>query len=275
MYSLLSYTKYKYLFAIKMFKKINFKSSKGRNIVGLLSLPESDNKLPIVIICHGFLGFKDSKMLYRPAEVLTENGYATLRFDFSGCCGASEGSCKDILVSDQIDELEQALKFIQSLDTIDSDRICLVGHSLGGTIILNEVSKNKKIKSAISIAAPASVDDQVWISDEVQKIWKEQGFYVFTTVAKRQKVRVDYPFLEEFRKYEVIKCASNIDTPTLFIQGEGDKVVPKHNAQKMFDLISSKKKEIKLIPRAGHSFLDNGLDDELASICLEWMQETL
>ena len=73
-----------------MEKKITFQNSRGTKLVGVLHLPDKKTS-SAVIISHGFAANKDRTRLIKLAETLSKNGFAVLRFDFSGC-GESEDS---------------------------------------------------------------------------------------------------------------------------------------------------------------------------------------
>ena len=64
-------------------EKINFKSSRGLNLVGELHIPENKTG-SIVIISHGFAARKDRERLIKMADALSNKSISALRFDFSG-----------------------------------------------------------------------------------------------------------------------------------------------------------------------------------------------
>ena len=41
-------------------------------------------RVPMVVLCHGFMGNMQSDLLIKIAELLQERGIASIRFDFNG-----------------------------------------------------------------------------------------------------------------------------------------------------------------------------------------------
>ena len=55
----------------------------GDPLRGNVHLPEGDAPSPVLVICHGFKGFKDWGMFPFAADVLASRGISVLRFNFS------------------------------------------------------------------------------------------------------------------------------------------------------------------------------------------------
>lgn len=88
---------------------------------------------PLVLMLHGFGGRMDvgSGWFQAWSDLLTEAGFATLRFDFHGH-GQSEGRFRDMT---PYNEIEDAAVFLQyALKLPDITDIYVLGHSQGGVI---------------------------------------------------------------------------------------------------------------------------------------------
>ena len=59
------------------------KSPLGEPIRGDLRLPDGDGPFPVVVVCHGFKGFKDWGFHPWLGERLAGAGFAAAHFDFS------------------------------------------------------------------------------------------------------------------------------------------------------------------------------------------------
>jgi len=125
-------------------------------IVGTLTMPVGLENAPAVIMFHGFTGQRhemdlasgDESMFGKTARVLSEQGYATLRIYFIGS-GESDGEWADTTVNGQVKDAEAALAYLQGLETIDKDRIAVLGLSQGGMVSALTASRNEEIKAAI------------------------------------------------------------------------------------------------------------------------------
>ncbi len=104
-------------------------------VVGTLALPESDTPAPAVLMLHGFASARDEvgDMYKRLAASLAERGIGSLRIDFHGW-GESAGDMVDSTVSGMVDDAAAAYEYLSGLDTVDPQRIGLIGFSLGGSV---------------------------------------------------------------------------------------------------------------------------------------------
>ena len=104
-------------------------------IYGIAYVPDTDEKVPLVIFSHE-LG-NDHTSGQRYAERLAAAGYATYIFDFCGGTvggNKSDGSNKEMSVLTEASDLEAVLASSKSWDFVDTDRIVLLGGSMGGLV---------------------------------------------------------------------------------------------------------------------------------------------
>jgi len=111
---------------------ITFKNERGKELVGVLHLPEK-GKPPLVIICHGFQNSKTDRKFIKLARVLQKEGICVFRFDFEGC-GDSEGDPKEITIKNEVADLNSAFKTVQNEFDLDLKRVAFVGASLGNVV---------------------------------------------------------------------------------------------------------------------------------------------
>jgi len=113
-----------------------------------LGKPDDEGPFPTVVLLHGCSGTERStshhtvwRGLNRHADLLNENGYATLILDSFGPRGISDGCTRpaDYLPMRMADA-RAALDHLRALPSIDPDRIGLVGLSLGASTALSAVS---------------------------------------------------------------------------------------------------------------------------------------
>ena len=97
--------------------------------------PDTREKLPALILCHGFMDHH----MGRPApyvETALKAGYAVFAFDFSGGClkGTSDGETTDMSVLTEVADLKAVIAHVKALDGIDENNISLMGQSQGGFV---------------------------------------------------------------------------------------------------------------------------------------------
>ncbi len=89
---------------------------------------------PLVLMLHGFGGCMDTRpggWFQEISDLLTEAGFATLRFDFNGH-GESEGSFRSMTPYNEIEDAAAFLQYARSLPDVTD--IFLLGHSQGGVV---------------------------------------------------------------------------------------------------------------------------------------------
>ena len=241
-------------------KKIEFKNSKGQKLVGIIHLPEGEGKFPIVIYCHGYRSTKESSKAVDLSKTLPEKRIILFRFDFSGR-GESEGKFEDATVTQYIDDLKCLIDFIRNLDYIDSNKINVVGNSLGGLVSLQEIAKDSRVKCLV-LQSPVSVFP--WrktneFSDENVKKWKEKG-WIYTHSHKFGDLKLNYNFYEDGLQYNDYSVYKEIKIPVLVIHGTRDESVLIESAKELIKYL--KNPEFIALEGANHTYDTNQKDYE-------------
>ncbi|MEM2145761.1 MAG: alpha/beta hydrolase [Candidatus Jordarchaeaceae archaeon] len=116
-----------------MERKVSFYSA-GLKLAGIVRIPEDykkGEKKAAIVLCHGFTGIKE--WLIPPyAEAFTKAGYVTLTFDYRGF-GESEGIRGRLIPMEQVEDIRNAISFMETLEEVDENRIGLWGSSFGGS----------------------------------------------------------------------------------------------------------------------------------------------
>ena len=93
-------------------KKVQFQSANNELLSGLLDSPSSGQPHNYVIFAHCFTCNKNLNAVRHISSALTGNGFAVLRFDFTGL-GDSEGAFEQTSFSSNISDLIQAAEFFK------------------------------------------------------------------------------------------------------------------------------------------------------------------
>lgn len=135
-----------------MEKKVFFKNKWENTLVGIFHVPKKKSTKGVVLV-HGFTGNKDEHGLFtNAANRFNEEGFATLRFDFSGS-GESEGIFNQDDTERWKDDLNSAIDFLAKQGV---KRLALVGLSLGAYISV--LCHSKRIK-CITLWSPGYIED--------------------------------------------------------------------------------------------------------------------
>ena len=263
-----------------MEKPLIFKNKRGKQLMGILHLPETQGKprtrtnsmqgkFPLVMICHGFGSTKSRERLVGLARALEKENIADFRFDFEGC-GDSEGDLKTATIKNEISDLDSALRKILKQKSINKRKVVLMGESLGAVIILLYLVQNKFTAKTLVFWAPALNQKElisIWNTKSDLRKWKQQGYFI----RKDKKFGINY--LKENEKKDYSPLLSRIQVPILIIHGKKDETVPLGFSKKL----AKDYKNIKLVvlPRADHKFEDYYSQQKLVENTKNWLKKYL
>ena len=120
----------------------------------------ADGEPAVAILCHGFMGRKESPLFDAISKALRAKGVAVARFDFNGH-GESEGSFGRMTVSNEVLDVETVVDYYRN---VRGARVALVGHSQGGVVAALAAARlGADSIEALALLAPAGVlrDDAV------------------------------------------------------------------------------------------------------------------
>ncbi len=111
--------------------------SEGSRLQATLYYPDSlggDGPHPALIVNSGYQGFNEfyPKMF---ARRMTERGYICLGFDYRGMAD-SEGEKGTVLIEQQVEDIRNAVTFLQSQEDVDNRRIGLIGWGMGAANVI-------------------------------------------------------------------------------------------------------------------------------------------
>ena len=124
--------------------------SEGSRLEGDIFLPDdlrSGEQRPGIVLCHGFTGLREL-VLPDYAKVFAAAGYVALSFDYRGF-GGSEGEKWRLLPLEQVDDIRNAITFLQAQDEVDAERIGIWGTSFGGGHVPYTAGVDERVKVAV------------------------------------------------------------------------------------------------------------------------------
>jgi pimeloyl-ACP methyl ester carboxylesterase len=127
-------------------------ASDGLQLCGIVRIPEGaagGERLPAIIVLHGFGSNKNAGNVLAPCKMLDALGYVTLRFDMRGC-GESQGERGRVICLEQVSDTRNALTFLASHPQVDPERIALIGSSFGAAISIYTAGVDKRVAAVVS-----------------------------------------------------------------------------------------------------------------------------
>lgn len=251
--------------------------NEGKKIFGVIHRPKSNARTAAVLICPGFAGNKCGKfrMFVSIAEELAKRGITVLRFDYRGS-GDSEGEFADITLEGKISDTLCALNYLSSDQRIDSERIGILGRSLGGAVAVLAARRCGTIKS-LALLAPVFTSEPWKLAWEKIKSHKEIQTADLEKYAHLPATMPNKHFLAEFFHMDLHREMEGLKSiPLLHIHGMKDQIVGIEQA-KEFEATRGIKDNSRFIqlPSSDHDFSDNKERLMVINEVIQWYQNTL
>lgn len=263
--------------------------NEGGEIVGTLTLPESDETSPIILLFHGFTGTRDElpildteeAMFSRTARLLAEYGYANLRIDFRGS-GESDGEWEDTTFSSQISDAFAALDFVETLDTVDTEQIGIIGLSQGG-LVAASIAADPRVDSVVlwsPVANPPATYSAILGNDIVQAGLESDGEAVDMVLPWDAEISLKTGFFEDLYYIDPIAEITAYEGPLMVVVGDVDDLVtPQPYYGQTYINYHDGEEMLVVMEGAGHVFniLEEGPEklDEVVFWTLAWFESTL
>lgn len=210
-------------------QKLKIKNRKGLLLNAQLELPANQKPNYYAIFAHCFTCSSSLSAVRNISRALTKDGFAVLRFDFTGL-GRSEGEFADSHFSANVEDLLDVHQFMSTHYKAPS---LLVGHSLGGAAVLVAASKLEAIKAIATVGAPSSVSHvKHHFSHGIDAV-KEKGEVEINIGGRPFKINQE--FVEAFDDIDLPAVVKKLKKPLLVMHSPFDKIVGIENAKTLYD----------------------------------------
>lgn len=203
-------------------------------------------KMPVLIFCHGYKGFKDWGVWNQMAEMFARNGFFFIKFNFShnGCTAENPVDFPDLdafgrnSYSIELDDLEVMLDWVNSSDSqfsryIDTSNITLMGHSRGGGSVIIKAAEDSRVNKLVTLAAVSDFGSRFPTGKELES-WEKNGIAYVENARTKQQMPHLFSFYTDFKENEerltISRAAKELDIPFLIIHGSEDPTVNVDNA---------------------------------------------
>ena len=200
----------------------------------------------VVLIGHGFKGYKDYGMFPWLAKQMASLGHIVHRFNFSHSgMLADDGPFErpDLFEKDTWNKQVNDLSILVEKFSIDGKPMFVLGHSRGGAACLLAAGRGRiDVDGVISLSAPSTCNP---MPVEVQQELMSNGFIDSESFRTKQMLRVGKCFLQEQldepEAHDVLALVANIDAPVLLIHGEDDPTVSVDSAEAILSQLQNGK----------------------------------
>ena len=224
----------------------------------------TNQKLPVVVFCHGYKGFKDWGAWSLMGSAFAKAGFLFVKFNYSHNGGTVEepidfpdlDAFSKNNYSIEVRETKIVLDWIENTDLpVDKTKINLIGHSRAGGITTIVTANDHRVSKLITLAGVADYAER-FPSGKALEEWKEKGVMYVKNGRTKQDMPHLYQFFEDFKNNEealtILKQAQKIKQPHLILHGDNDDAVHVNDAHKLYE--ASPNSQLKLIRDANHVF---------------------
>lgn len=225
-------------------------------------------RVPMVVLCHGFMGNMQSDLLIKIAELLQERGIASIRFDFNGH-GQSEGRFQDMTVLNEIVDAKKVIEYVTALPYVSS--VAIAGHSQGGVVAAMTAGElgAEKIKSVVLLAPAAVLRDDAIRGSTMGATYDPFNPGEYVELFRGLKLGAEY--IRTAFSMPIYETSAGYKGPALIIHGTGDRVVPYTYGERFHQLWEGS--ELIILDRADHGFSKQ--TNEVAASSADFLSKTL
>lgn len=218
-------------------ERVEFEGASGARLRGLLDTPEGE-PVAYALFAHCFTCSKNLKIVSAVAQRMTEEGFALLRFDFTGL-GQSEGEFAETTFTTNLGDLEAAAAYLEREH--EAPRT-LIGHSLGGAAVLAVAGRLASVRCVATIAAPA---DPVHVRHLVEGAEFDEHGRAAVDIGGRP-FEIGREFVEDLERHDMSEEIASLKRPLLIFHAPTDTVVGIENAERLYKAAKHPKSFVSL-----------------------------
>lgn len=239
--------------------------SNGLTLRGYLHLPNQVEKPPVVCMFHGFTGNKMEDHFYfvRLSRQLEDFGIASIRMDF-GNSGESDGSFENMTPEGEIIDAINIIDYANTLEEVDSNRIAVLGFSMGGMVAAIASARRKDIVKSLCLIAPAANIEQIF----------SQFFTQGNEIADINGLLFSKKAYENMKTINPVEQARDFEGNVLIIQGTEDAAVPV-DTSKTYSKIYGSKVQFHYVDKSNHIFSNRKWEEDMRNKIAEYLYREL
>lgn len=228
-------------------------------------------KVPLVVICHGFVGSRIgvNRLFVKAARELVTHEVAVLRFDYGGC-GESEGEYGAGGLDALLQQTRDVIEYAVSLEHVDTTRIVLLGHSLGGAVTMLLASQEARIHSLVLWAAVARP------FEDITRIVGDRGYQKALQTGSTDYLgySLQARFFQSMSSHCPLRQAQKFEGDILLLHGNRDDVIAvdaMFHYERELRLRKRGRCETEIVVGGDHTFSSEDGYQRLISSTVHWI----
>jgi len=232
--------------------------SDGHRLVGTIYLARGEEPKPTVLLLHGCPGLEKNLDL---AALLRDRGWNSLLFHYRGCWGSAGRYDLRTVPRDVV----TAVDYLTDHPAVDSRRIAVVGHSMGGWAAIVTAAAEPRLRAVATYGAPVRLGAGLRLDPE--RVEDE-----FTRFLEATPAEFAAQLDEVARRMGPLEAVTSIaPRPLLVVHGTEDRWVPVAQARELRERAGPWCRYVE-VDGADHAF--SWHRTELRELIAGWLDET-
>ena len=244
-------------------ERLFFKNAEGKKLAAVLELPDGAPPVAYALFAHCFTCTKNVKAAVNISAALTNRRIAVFRFDFTGL-GESEGDFADTNFSSNVDDLVAAADFLR--DNHEAPKM-LIGHSLGGTAVLQAAVRIPSAEAVATIGSPCEPSHVTRHLGDATSVIEAEGEAVVRLAGR--DIRIKKQFLDDLQEARMRETIGKLNRALLVLHSPVDAIVGVENAAHIFQDARHPKSFVSL-DQADHMLSDQRDSNYAGSVIAAW-----
>ena len=216
----------------------------------------------LAVFVHGFCAERtEGGRFEEVAEKLSEHGFCSIMMDQSGCGENTEGF-ESYCMRNSMDDVESCISYMTEHYAIDTERMAMVGYSMGGRIASVYVTERDLRFKVLGLWAAAimpyeEMENFVNAPDghSYYEEAKEKGTADFVNFFDGKILPLSREFFEDMIQYDTLDCVKRYEGNVIVVHGDADITVDVSVGKRAYQaLMTEKKKELVIIENSNHGF---------------------
>lgn len=227
------------------------------------------------------------------AKALAEAGFVVARYDKRGI-GQSAGRPETATIADYAEDARAVVAYLRKerRKDVDDKRVAVLGHSEGAWVALQLGAVEKNVAAVVLLAGASGTGGALvleqqqhllaamQVSDDEKKSKADlqmrinaaaTGAGPWEGIPEDLRKQADTPWFASYLAFDPAKRMKDVRQPLLIVQGERDRQVPAHHADRLAELARERKGrlvEVARVPGANHLLVpaETGEVTEYASL---------
>ena len=215
-----------------MTQPLTIRTNHNSLLAALYDQPAGVGPWPLVILLHGFTGWKEEEHIQALAYNLCQVGIAALRFDAPGSGESSGTWTDDYRMSGYLETVPEVKSFAIEHLAVDPHRLGIWGHSMGGFVALTSAAGRPRDFVAVCGAQPSN--GWQMLPPAAITEWQTSGWATFSN-SHFDQIRLPFAFYLDRQRYDALRVVPTLTIPSLFLAGTRDNIVSARSVRAMYN----------------------------------------